>query len=53
MGGALGVAVGPDSVAFFSETKPKEENVLFFLLPMTDRQTDRQDDYCKPPAHGR
>ena len=28
MGGALGVVVGPDSVAFFSKTKPKEENAL-------------------------
>ena len=30
MGGALGMAVGPDSVAFFSKTKPKEENAFFY-----------------------
>ena len=33
VGGALGMAAGPDSVAFFSKTKPKEEKVLFFLFP--------------------
>ena len=31
MGGALDVAIGPDSVAFFSKTKPKEENVVFYF----------------------
>ena len=29
IGRALGVAAGPDSVTFFSKTKPKEENVVF------------------------
>ena len=29
MGMALGVAAGPDSVALFSKTKPKEETVYF------------------------
>ena len=33
MGMALGVAAGPDSVAFSSKTKPKEEGSVF-LFPL-------------------
>ena len=31
MGGALGIATGPNSVAFFLKTKPKEEKVFFYF----------------------
>ena len=32
MGRALGMATGPDSVAVFLITKPKEDKVFFFFL---------------------
>ena len=34
LGGVLGVAAGPDSVAFFLKTKPKEEKKWFFISPL-------------------
>ena len=33
MGMALGMTAGPDSVVFFSKTKPKVEKVYFLISP--------------------
>ena len=50
MGGALGVAIGPDSVVFCSKSKPKEENVVF-LFPLKVAYFDLVTEGSKPSDH--